>query len=778
MPNTLNAASLSQADIITQINLASDGDTIILPPGQATWTTPFGFGGKSLTFIGATQIIGDHNSGNMTYVDGSIIYDGTNHGNDQFFITLFPANNSFPIRWSGLTFADSPTRVNPNSIGQSLFAIQTDNPNVRLDHIHFGNTAQSYQVWLTRNAYGVMDHCIWSIRHGSNNQSVHFQNGAADKGDQNWADFTNWGGSNFFFMEDCQIDNDDPAIETAGNTDAEDGARYVMRYCIVNNAKANDHGTETRSRSVRAVEVYKNRFSFASSNVNGPLIRGGTWLIHQNIYSGMSSTAIALLFRNISEENFVWPLADGTAVWDVNDQTDHTGNTFGGGSLGLYASGLCAADSTYPPANGDSNGFGHIITSQSFPVNIWAGFSVRNIASGRQHSSLVYGNSSNVIYYKYQDGGTGNNIPFLTGDTYEIRKINIAMDQPGRGKGDLISGAPGSIINTITGTPSWPRNAPDPIYNWLNRTPSNVQMDFGTQGQSFIQPDRDYYNENQSFSGTSGVGVGLLSARPSSGLTAGVGYWATDSGPQGTLYVATGPSTWVTHYTPFTYPHPLVTGGDLINPTVSITSPIAGSVITGTISITAAASDNVGVAGVTFKVDGVVIGTDTTVPYSVSWDSTTVLNGSRNLTATAQDTSGNTSTASILVNVNNNADVFPPTVSITSPTAGQTVSGTISVQSIAADNVAIASVQFFLDGSALGSLITSPPYSTSWNTATTTDAVHSLTAVAKDTSNNSTTSAAISVTVSNRVIVNPPTPIPRNKKSRKKGVVLRRRNDT
>jgi len=56
------------------------------------------------------------------------------------------------------------------------------------------------------------------------------------------------------------------------------------------------------------------------------------------------------------------------------------------------------------------------------------------------------------------------------------------------------------------------------------------------------------------FNGSRGVGSGLLSARPSSGLKVGVGYWATDTK---TLYRATSSTTWEIYYTPYTYPHPL-----------------------------------------------------------------------------------------------------------------------------------------------------------------------------------------------------------------------------
>src|SRR3989449_7805071 len=84
-----------------------------------------------------------------------------------------------------------------------------------------------------------------------------------------------------------------------------------------------------------------------------------------------------------------------------------------------------------------------------------------------------------------------------------------------------------------------------------------------------------------------------------------------------------------------------------------------------------------------------------------------------------------------------------------SPANGATVSGTITVTANASDNVGVASVQFQLDGANLGSLDTTSPYSVSWNTATASNSSHILRAVAKDAAGNSTTSASVTVTVSN-----------------------------
>src|SRR5258706_5577114 len=184
-------------------------------------------------------------------------------------------------------------------------------------------------------------------------------------------------------------------------------------------------------------------------------------------------------------------------------------------------------------------------------------------------------------------------------------------------------------------------------------------------------------------------------------------------------------------------------------PAVSITAPAAGNV-SGTISVTANASDNVGVVGVQFLLDGVNLGAeDNASPYSVSWNTTTATNGSHNLTARARDAAGNTTTSSVVtVNVNNVIDTEPPAVSITAPAAGN-VSATVSVNANASDNVGVTGVQFLLDGVNLGAEDIASPYSVSWNTTTATNGSHNLTARARDAAGNTMTSSVVTVNVNN-----------------------------
>jgi hypothetical protein len=117
----------------------------------------------------------------------------------------------------------------------------------------------------------------------------------------------------------------------------------------------------------------------------------------------------------------------------------------------------------------------------------------------------------------------------------------------------------------------------------------------------------------------------------------------------------------------------------------------------------------------------------------------------------AEDAAGNLSASSNEAMAVVTADTTPPTVSITAPADGATVSAAATVTATASDNVGVVGVQFKLDGVNLGAEVTSPPYSISWDTSATANGSHALTAVARDAAPNSATSAPVAVTVSNAV---------------------------
>jgi hypothetical protein len=102
-------------------------------------------------------------------------------------------------------------------------------------------------------------------------------------------------------------------------------------------------------------------------------------------------------------------------------------------------------------------------------------------------------------------------------------------------------------------------------------------------------------------------------------------------------------------------------------------------------------------------------------------------------------------------------DTIPPVVNITTPAPGQTVSGSVTVTANATDNVALAStnpVLFFLNGtSQLPGAVTvnGSLFSTLWDTTRSPNGIYSLSAIATDSSNNSSTA-----TVGNLTVINPP----------------------
>ena len=197
-----------------------------------------------------------------------------------------------------------------------------------------------------------------------------------------------------------------------------------------------------------------------------------------------------------------------------------------------------------------------------------------------------------------------------------------------------------------------------------------------------------------------------------------------------------------------------VSNPDTTAPVASLTAPAAGAVVSGNVNVSASATDNVGVAGLQFLLDGANLGVELTVPgpsYTMTWPTTGTANGLHILSARARDAANNV-TISNPVNVTvTNGDLTPPTVSLTSPGAGATVNGNVGLTASATDNVAMAGVQFLLDGTNLGAEVTGlgPTYTFNWDTTTAANGPHTLSARARDVSNNMASATSLSVNISN-----------------------------
>ncbi|HEX8433612.1 Ig-like domain-containing protein [Archangium sp.] len=183
-----------------------------------------------------------------------------------------------------------------------------------------------------------------------------------------------------------------------------------------------------------------------------------------------------------------------------------------------------------------------------------------------------------------------------------------------------------------------------------------------------------------------------------------------------------------------------------VGPTVALTAPSSNAYVTGVVPLAAMATGSQGVARVDFYVDGTLLGTDTSAPYELSWDSTGVAEGAHSLNAKAYGTDGiPTTSPAVVVYI----DSTPPDAAVlTSPVQGRVVGGNVLLEATASDNVGVARVEFHADGTLIGTDSTSP-HATFWNTSGVGEGAHTLTVKAFDGAGNVRSSDGVWVTVDN-----------------------------
>jgi hypothetical protein len=337
-------------------------------------------------------------------------------------------------------------------------------------------------------------------------------------------------------------------------------------------------------------------------------------------------------------------------------------------------------------------------------------------------------------FFRNQFEWKWNNKPLDGSSTLQTTEfIPSAPDAPSiRTPANAATGvAPGNVVLTWSGN-NWGRKYD--IYFGVGPNPPLVRSDveLGT--------------------GTAGKSVTVSAPQPGTTYS-----WRVVSRTMANVATAGGMWTFTTSGTPPTNPPP--PPSDTTAPTVYVYAPGNNATVSGTRDVYASATDNLAVVGVQFKLDGVNLGAeDRSAPFKLSWDTTLVSSGRHTLTAVARDNAGNRSTATLInVTVDNDGTLPPPpptdttkpTVSISAPANGSTVSGTTTLSASASDNVGVTGVQFKVDGANLGAEDASGPYSASWNTTSFSNGTHAVTATARDAAGNSTTSAPVNVTVSN-----------------------------
>ncbi|AWN22322.1 peptidase-like protein [Deinococcus irradiatisoli] len=202
---------------------------------------------------------------------------------------------------------------------------------------------------------------------------------------------------------------------------------------------------------------------------------------------------------------------------------------------------------------------------------------------------------------------------------------------------------------------------------------------------------------------------------------------------------------------------PPVSVADTTLPTISLSAAPASVSAGGSVTLTAAASDNVGVTSVKFYRGETLLATDTSAPYAYTQTTTAADVGTLSFKAVASDAAGNTASASASVTVKavSVADTTKPSVTVT---LTQLTGRSYRVSAEASDNVGVSKVEFY-DNGALIATSSAAPYATTLTYPDTLMGQHVITARAYDAAGNTSESSA-SLTLSQEPLPEPPVVTP------------------
>ncbi len=239
--------------------------------------------------------------------------------------------------------------------------------------------------------------------------------------------------------------------------------------------------------------------------------RSGTSLWHDNTFLGHNSdNGSACNLSNYRETPArgiqvpgTFTVADGTCPWDQND-TEGNGTYVEGHPPFLFDSGSPTSGRTISGSTGTFTD-----STKNWTTNQWAGYSIKNTNRSSEcyllGSYIISNTSNSITYYYYPDRDVRQHLIFNSGDTYEIHRVLVMMDQCGRGR--TLDAIYTQITNgqAIPRNPRctcalWPRSQLEPCYSWNNvYTPTNQVLGFGGGGQPTTKPGVDYFNLGSGF---------------------------------------------------------------------------------------------------------------------------------------------------------------------------------------------------------------------------------------------------------------------------------------
>jgi hypothetical protein len=547
---TVHDSDGSAASVQALHNAARDGDTITIPTGTFTWSTGITIT-KGITLRGQTTITGA-GTASPTANDLTIIKDNLPVGSSAITARMRSATQSFRLTGITFTYGSRTTFGSTDGFIHLICRAAQPNQSMRIDHCHFASLYQGKMIWISGWVYGVADHNVIQCRPRSFSFNINhptWGGPSQTNGNGSWADYPWYGTEKFWFIEDNTIIGTATGGRISGTIDTQHGGRWVARHNYFQNAIPSGHGTEGGAhRGQRVNEFYDNTVHWTIP-WNGGGQRSGTSLWHDNTFTGVESTGGRLValanYRQTPARAFpIWGISDGTSVWDQND-TDGNGHSVEGQPPHLFDSGTATANGRWDGKIGTL-----IDNTKNWTPNQWVGYSIKNTKPASASYSLgsyIISNTSDTITYCYYGApDTRGHLVFNAGDTYEIHRVLVMMDQNGRGKGDLVINP--NPVNTATGRRSWPHQALEPCYSWNNvHTPTGHSYGFNVApGQPTTKPGIDFFNLGAGFP------IHTTPSEVSSTYTAAL---------NGVAYTGT-----------FVYPHPLVSGAPTPTPSATPSS--------------------------------------------------------------------------------------------------------------------------------------------------------------------------------------------------------------
>jgi hypothetical protein len=456
---TIIAASASEADLSTAVTGASNGDTILIPDGTGVFTS-------SLVVTKAVSIQAQH-FGSVTWIDAIAGRTGLL----QFDTTVPSAGNRYELLGINIRATNTVTTHNNNGLLQAI----GNSPAIRFGYLNFYNP-YGHCIQVIDNTVGVVDHCYFQTQ--DNNHGVRVWHttwgGIGNYGDNSWAVASTLGTTNAWVVESCGFWNTNSANALPGACDGFAGARITWRFNNLTNCHIEFHGLETtgRYRGTRQYEIYGNNLVSSNLFLCEVFLRSGSGVVCSNAANVNFQTSVSPV-NYLTTDPFWYD--DGTSTganalcqWHLSNGT-------------LYETGACSAG---------VNAATLTVAGTPWVAHQWIGYCLVNKSRtgfagtiGWPYSE-INDNTANVITFKPASHVT--NMVWSAGDTYEIRKVTYAMDQVGRGTGNLISGDPPAPI-------AWPSQATETMYCWQN-TINSVVSPMGNSGYQTLIEGRDFTN--------------------------------------------------------------------------------------------------------------------------------------------------------------------------------------------------------------------------------------------------------------------------------------------